>query len=123
MSRSIRITQNADGTFGLKMENGKFVWAEDGTQAAQHATTRLNIFYGENELNPELGTKWYQIIFQTNKSRAEKEFEIKRIILGTPGIAQVRKFNWSQSGHTLSIDSIVDTDWGQIDISQEITPL
>lgn len=121
--RSIRITKNADGTYGLKMVNGKFVWAEDGTQAAQHATTRLNIFYGENELNPELGTKWYQIIFQTNKSRAEKEFEIKRILLGTPGIKQVRTFNWSQSGHTASIDSIVDTDWGEIDLSQEITPL
>lgn len=123
MSRSIRITQNSDGNYGLKMENGKFVWAEDGIQAAQHATTRLNIFYGENELNPEIGTKWYQIIFQTDKSRAEKEFEIKRVILGTPGIKQVRKFNWAQAGHIVSIDAIVDTDWGEIDLSQEITPL
>ena len=123
MSRSIRITQNSDGTYGLKMENGKFVWAEDGIQAAQHATTRLNIFYGENDLNPELGTKWYQIIFQTNKSRAEKEFEIKRILLGTPGIKSIRTFEWSQSGHTVSIDAKVDTDFGEIDVSQEITPL
>lgn len=121
--RSIRITENSDGTWGLKMEHGKFVWATDGTQAAQHAITRLHIFHGENDLNPDLGTKWYEIIFKTNKSRSEKEFEIKRVILGTPGISQIRKFQWTQSGHTVTIDAIVDTDWGEIDLSQEITPL
>lgn len=121
--KSIRLTKRTDGNYGILFKDGKFQWAEDGTQAAQHGLTRLLIFKGEWVLNENMGTDWYGIIFNAAKSRAEKEFEIKARILGTPGVKEITKFNWSQSGSTVTIEGIVVTDWGETDISQEITPL
>lgn len=123
MGRAIRISRNSSGNWGLKMENGKFVWAEDGIQAAQHATIRLLIWYGENELNPLMGTKWYQTIFNTAASRAEKEFEIKQRILNTTGIKRIVSFTWTEANHTATIDAQVDTDWGEYTVGLEVTPL
>ena len=121
--KSIRITKRSDGNYGLLFSDGKLQWAEDGTQAAQHGLTRLLIFSGEWVLNTDIGTKWYEIIFASSKSRAEKELEIKSRILGTPGVKEITKFNWTQSGSSVSIEGIIVTDWGDVDISQEITQL
>ena len=107
----------------MLFENGKLVWAEDGTQAAQHGLTRLLIFKGEWILDEEMGTDWYGIIFSSSKSRAEKELEIKSRILGTPGVKEISQFKWEQTGASVAITGIVVTDWGNVDISQEITPL
>lgn len=121
--KSIRLTKKADGNYGILFQDGKFQWAEDGTQAAQHGLTRLMIFKGEWILDADMGTQWYEIIFDSSKSRAEKEFEIKGRILGTPGVKEITKFNWTQSGASVTIDGIVVTDWGETDLSQEITVL
>ena len=121
--KSIRLTRNSDGNYGLQFANGKLQWAEDGTQAAQHGLTRLLIFKGEWLLNEDMGTQWYEIIFSSSKSRAEKELEIKSRILGTPGVKEITKFTWEQSGATVTIEGIIVTDWGETDISQEITTL
>ena len=124
-----RLTQDADGHLDLLLENGKFAWAEDGTQAAQHATVRLMVFRGELSLNGALtertllGTRWYEVIFNMAVSRTEKEYEIKRRLLGVPEIEKIITFEWSQTGHTVTIDAEVLTSWGDVTISQEITPL
>ena len=120
--KTIRITSKSTG-WGLLIENGKFAWVEDGDQAAQHATERLLIFKGEWILDEDMGTKWYEIIFDMSKSKAEKEFEIKKRILKTPGIDSITTFSWTQTGHTVSIEGIVKTDWGEVDIGQEIITL
>ena len=108
---------------------GKFQWSEDGTQVAQHGMERLLIFKGEISLGglltgkDDLGTWWYEIIFDTSKSRAEKELEIKSRILGTPGVTRILQFNWEQTGGAVSITGRVLTEFGEIDISEEITVL
>ncbi len=127
--KDIRITQGSDGQWDLKMENGKLVWAEEGTEAAQHAFLRLMIFKGELGLNGalttkvSLGTKWYETIFDMSKSKAEKELEMKRRILGTTGVKSITKWTWTQAAHTVTIDAIIMTDWGEIDVSQTIEAL
>ncbi len=129
MSTSPRISRNTNGDFDLVFENGKFKWATDGTQAAQHALIRLLAFKGEYSLNSELGgkdslgTDWYGIVFDMSKSKAEKELEIKRRILGTDGVEKITDWSWTQSGHSVTITGIVVTQWGSVDISQTIEAL
>lgn len=125
-----RLTFDSNGYLDLKLEDGKFAWAEDGTQAAQHATLRLLIFKGEYALNGELtglddeGTDWYGTIFDMSKSKAEKILEIKRAILETYGIERIITFSWTRTAaHTVTINALVKTIWGDMEISEELTPL
>lgn len=123
--KDVRITRTSNGVYDIILENGKFKWAEDGTEAAQHALIRLMIFKGEWYLDADdtMGTAWYQTIFDMSKGRAEKELEIKKRILGTTGIRKIQTFTWEQTAHSVTIEGIVETDWGSVDISQEIEPL
>jgi hypothetical protein len=127
--KAFRLTRNDDGDYDLLHENGTVPQVEDGSHAAQLAEERLSTFVGEYSLDGQLttkttqGTRWYEIIFNMSKSRAEKEFEIKRRILGTPGIVRILEFDWNVVDHTLYITGRVLTDWGEEDISTEITPL
>jgi hypothetical protein len=129
MPRDIRITKQTDGSWDLKRNAGRFEFADEGTAIAQHATIRLLTFKGEYTYGGEFphradeGTDWYGIIFNMAKSKVEKEFELKRVILGTPGVTGITQFNWSQSGTTVTIEGIVSTEYGELDISQEIEPL
>jgi hypothetical protein len=105
--------------YDLLIENGKIPWAEDGTQAAQHAMVRLLVFKSEPSLDGKLttktfeGTKFYELIFNMEITQAEKELEIKSRILGTPGIERIISFLWEQSGHTVTITGKVKTIWGE----------
>lgn len=123
--KSPRLTGTA-GQYDLKLENGVFAWVEDGSQAAQHALTRILIFKGEIGLNGmlttkvNLGTQWYEIIFNHSTELSEKELEFKSRILGTPGIKSILKWNWSQSGRTVTIDASFQTEWGEASVSEEI---
>ncbi|NIS15868.1 MAG: hypothetical protein GWN96_06470 [candidate division Zixibacteria bacterium] len=127
--KSPRLTKNSSNDYDLKLENGKVPWVEDGAQAAQHACERLLIFKGELSLNGALtentegGTRWYEVIFAMDKDREEKEMEIKRRILATPGVDKILSFTWTQSGRTVTIEGRIKTEWGEEDISEEFTPL
>jgi hypothetical protein len=123
MSIAPRLTVNSDGLLDLKMTAGKFEWAEDGTQSAQHGALRLQIFKGEWVYNSNLGVDWYGIIFNQQKSITEKEFEFKRAILGTPGVLQITRFTFFQDGQTVTIDGDVQTEWGPEGINVSVTPL
>ena len=124
-----RLTKNTSGDYDLLIENGKIPMIEDGTQAAQHALTRLLIFKGEYSLDgelttkTELGTKWYETIFAMDKPQVAKELEIKRRLLQTPGIKKILSFEWSQSEHTVTIEGKFQTDWGAETVSETVTPL
>jgi hypothetical protein len=123
--KSPRLTGTA-GQYDLKLEDGKFVWVEDGSQAAQHALVRLLIFKGEIALDgmlttkTELGTQWYEIIFDHTKELSEKELELKSRILGTPGVKNILSWDWSQSGKTVTIDASFQTEWGEASVGEEI---
>ena len=130
-----RLTRNANGYWDLKLTDGRFEMATDGTVVANHACTRLLMFAahkdapsdaslnGEIEGRDDNGTDWYGKIFPTDKSKAEKEFHIKERILGTTGTEKLTDFTWSQDGHTLNITGIVKTIYGEVDAPGVITPL
>jgi hypothetical protein len=92
-------------------------------------TTRLLTFKGELSLDDQLGgkddlgTKWYEIVFRADISKAEKDFELKRVILQTPGIKEITRWNWTQTAHSVAITAIVVTDWGEVDVSQTLEAL
>ena len=120
---------NSEGNLDLVFEDGKFMWAEDGRQAAQHAALRLLQFKGEYSLNNELtgkdddGFDIYGIVLDVSKSKAEKELEIKRVILETYGIEKILAFSWTQTGHTVAVTSTVKTLWGDATLSGEFEAL
>ena len=126
---SPRLSQNSSGNYDLVLENGKFKWAEDGTQVAQHGLERILIFKNEISLGDKLtdkentGTHWYEIMFDASKSKAEKQLHVKNRILGTQGVERLLEFNWSQTGHIVYITGRVLTEFGEIDLSQEIETL
>lgn len=127
--KSPRLTKTTAGYYDLLMENGKFLWVEDGTQAAQLSMERISTVKSEYSLNDFLstgqdeGTRLYEVILRADKSRAEKEFEIKRIILGTTGIEAISELDWSVANHELTISLKGKTAWGDIEIGEEIIQL
>lgn len=128
---NIRLTKTLDGVYDMKMTNGSFEMSEDGEAAAVSMTEDLLCFRQEMEASlvvdtvadPLAGVQWYEIIFQTSKSKAEKEIELKRAILSAPGIERITQWSWTQTLRTVTIIGAVKTLWGDIDISQEIEPL
>lgn len=124
-----RLTKNASGQLDMLLEGGTFQWAEDGTQAAQHANVRLLLFKGELSHGGKLttktegGTDWYGKVFPMDISQAEKELHLKGRILGTPGISSITEWGWSQTGHTVTITDRTMTDWGEVSVGGEVTPL
>ena len=124
--RDVRLTtQNDTGVLDIQIENGRANWAYDGTEAAQHGAIRLQKFINESVIGDdnEDYTKWYKTVFNAAIGRAEKEFELKRRILGTTGVVRILTFEWTQDGHEVNINGSVQTLWGEADISQTVTPL
>jgi len=126
-----KLTKNAQGYFDLSLVNGRFEWAEDGEQAAQHAMVRVMVFKGEPSHGGKLttrteeGTDWYGIIFAMDVSPAAKELELKSRILGTPGVEAILEWapiDWYSPTHTVSIDAKVQTAWGVEIINEDIAP-
>jgi hypothetical protein len=129
---NIRLSkQNSEGVYDMVLTDGKFEMAYDGVAAAVAMTEYLLTFRKEAIASPVVdtgadplaGVQWYDIIFQTDKSKAEKEIELKRAILSAPGIERITQWSWSQTSRTVTIVGAVKTLWGSFDISQEITPL
>jgi len=123
--KDIRLTQLPNGRLDILLTDGKSEWCEDGIQAVQHAILRLMKIKTESVTdNPdEEGTDFYGIIFNMKKSRAEKEFHLKKRILDTPGINKIERFEWTQSGRNVTINALVLTDWGNESIGTTVTAL
>ena len=128
---SIRLSKTTDGVYDAVLTDGIFEMVEDGHAAAVGMTEELLNFRQEMRSsvvsdsvnNPFAGVQWYEIVFQTDKSQAEKELELKRAILRAPGIERITQWSWSQTSRTVTIVGAVKTLWGSVDISQEITLL
>jgi len=127
--KDVRITKNSDGVYDMKLTAGKFEMCEDGTEAANHFVIRLLAGKGEYNLGglltnkDDLGTDWYGIIFNVEMGKPEKTLELRRVILETPGVLSIEKFVWTQTGHSVSIIGRINTEWGTIDVNQEIEQL
>lgn len=112
----------------MVFEDGKFKMATDGTAAAVATLERILLFRSEaleSQIvsNVLAGTNWYGIMFRADATRVEKEGELKRAILSTPGVERILQWSWTQTGRTLYLDVQVKTEWGAVSVSQEISPL
>ncbi|MCP4604479.1 MAG: hypothetical protein GY847_28815 [Proteobacteria bacterium] len=126
--KDARLTKTDAGYYDLLIENGSTQWTDKGTAIAQHAMMRLLIFKGEYALGvlggkDDDGLDWYGIMFDMSKSKNEKELELKRVVLQTPGIERIIYFNWTQAGYTVTIDAAFQTIYGAATVSETITPL
>ena len=131
MAINLHLSKNDAGDFDLVFEDGKIKMAEDGTAAAVAMTERLLLFRDQastsqlvdSNADPLAGTDWYGIIFRADATQAEKEAELKRVILGAFGIERILQWSWEQTDRTVTIDVQVKTIWGDVSVSQEIEPL
>ena len=127
--KDLRISRNSSGIRDITLENGKFKWAKDGTQVANHMDIRLQIPRGTLSLNDrlsgkeDLGLQLYEVIFRADISKAEKELEIKRVIMQTPGYKSMLSFSFSQTGHSATWSASVQTEYGAMTISDALEQL
>jgi hypothetical protein len=127
--KDIRISPDDDGIDDITLEDGAFKWAKDGTQVANHHHIRSQVFKGTLDLNGRLSNKelkgvdFYGVIFDTSKTQSEKELELKKIIMQTPGYRALTYFSWSQTNHTVSVEAKIQSDWGELTLSSATTPL
>jgi hypothetical protein len=124
----LRLSIDVDGNLDLKLENGKFRWGKEGTQVANHAQIRLSTIKGELSLNGRLSNDeteldLYGIMLRADIGQAEKELEMKRVIMNTPGYQSLISFSYSQTAHTGSYSAQVQTAWGAITIGDTIEAL
>ena len=123
--KDIRITKDANGIDDIKLVNGKFRWAKDGTQAANHCHMRLQIPRGTLSLNgrlsnkEHLGFQLYEIILNTAAGELEKQLEIKRVIMETPGFLKLLSFSYVQTGHSVAINGGVQSEWGEMTLGDD----
>jgi hypothetical protein len=127
--KDIRITKNSDGIDDIKLIDGNFRWAKDGIQVANHAHIRMQIPRGTLSLNDrlsdkeDLGLQMYEILFRTDISQVEKELEIKRVIMQTPGYLSMIEFTFAQTNHSASYTAKIQTEWGDRTIADAVEAL
>jgi len=110
--KDVRLTKSSNGDYDMLLENGSFQWCENGTQVANHGLMRLRVFRGESNLHTEKGTRYYEVIFDVQSSKAEIELEIKKQLLSTPGALGFVEFNITQVARELTITGIIQTAFG-----------
>jgi hypothetical protein len=127
----IRISQQEGVYDTLLNDSGAIEMCLDGVAAASGMQTRLQEFRSECNIsplidhnkNPFAGVDYYGIIFATDVSDAEKELELRRVILSTPGVLKILRFTWSQVEHSVAIEADVQTQWGAVSVAQMVSPL
>lgn len=131
----VRLTKDENGRLTAKLENGRFVMATDGEQAASSVTLGMHVWRDYCELsdvidmvrNPLEGFDVYGIIFDPTKSRAEKELEIRRMVLSRPGVKRILRLLWVEDrvdGHwTAQVQCDYQTEWGNESVSETVVPL
>jgi hypothetical protein len=116
----IRLTVDSLGRIDMLMTNGAFEMATDGTAAASSMALGVNLDRLEclaspivdTVANPLAGIDLYGIIFDVEKSQAEKELEIRRAILARTGIKRIIRMSWTQIEHVAYPVIDVQTKWG-----------
>jgi hypothetical protein len=127
----IRISMQ-DGVYDAVLrEGGVFEMASQGAACACALQTRLMQYRSELVNHPLIaitrrtsaGVDYYGVVFDTSRSPAERTMELRRVVLGTPGVLSILSWSESQVGHTLTITFAVQTQWGAQSVSQELQPL
>lgn len=128
MAIVLKLVKNDAGDEDVVFENGKIVLSENGEAAAVRMKERMLLERSEalasilvdTTKNPLAGLNWEGIIFDAAKSKVEKELEIKRVILSSPGIQAITYWSWVLAGRELQLDFKVNTDWGELAVGETI---
>jgi len=138
MAIVIKLVKNAAGDEDMVLEDGILQMSENGEAAAVQMKERLLLDReecvevrdlankGENInplvntiIDPVAGTNW-GLIFDPSESRGAKELEIKRVIFSTPGMNSITYWSWQNINRVLNLDFKVKSDWGELEIGEEI---
>lgn len=116
----ILLTEDGD----IDTTHGKFSLANGVTAIAQHMRIRVRFFLGEWFLDQREGVPYYRDVFIKNPSRAVVVSTFKRVILSTPGVATLDRFEFEldRSTRVATIDWEVTTTDGVVLTSADYGP-
>ncbi len=105
MSTSIKIALQVDGENSvvgdLYLENGTVHLTRDlSEEVSQQLYIRLKTFLGEWFLDGTLGFPWFQSVLGIKVSTGIVAQLVRKVILGTPGVASIRSFSITRNGTT-----------------------
>jgi len=87
---------------------------EGGESIAQKVRIRLLFFFKEWKLNPNQGTKWFELVFIKGTTDYNVNQEIQRRVLGTEGVRAVENFTFIRNAavrtFSCTFDIITDFD-------------
>ena len=107
-------------TGDLAMDGLDLVMTSDKEVITQRLLVRLRFFKGEWFLDTRAGVPWFQDILGKGRSLRSVESILKQQILATEGVNEIQSFSleYDQAGRCLSVVFRVDTDAGELTISE-----
>ena len=129
----IKLALDSDGHLDIVFEDGDIATCTEDESVAVQIMERLLLTRVESLLNPLVdtiadplaGTNWYGTVLDSSQDKIVGELEIKRVILGTPGVLGITKWSptWPSSsdpGHTMTLSARVSTIYGDVDLNSGI---
>jgi hypothetical protein len=110
-----RHTPDGDYTFG----NSQYDFISGAEAVAQAIKTRLRLLKNEWWENKDEGLPLFQSILQKSgnpESISAADLLIQDIIIGTPGVLQLKDFNSVYDNRSYSISSAVVTKYGEAEL-------
>lgn len=112
-------------TGDLDMSSSLRLTEVGGESIAQKVRIRLQFFFAEWRLNPNQGTKWFEIIFKKGSSDYNVNQEIQRRVLETEGVRFVENFtfirNASLRTFSCTFDIVTDYDTVETIVLEDIS--
>ena len=62
-------------------------------EVALNSKIRFLFIQGENRFDLDLGCNWFNLLFDFSSSLADKEAELRRVLLSVPGITAINSFS------------------------------
>lgn len=129
MSTMIKLEKNTDGEWDAVFgEDGDFELCEEGEACTVEIVeglllTRVEALASQlvdTRKNPLAGCNWYGTVLDDSQDQIVGELEIKRVILGTPGVISIPEWQFTRSQHTATFTARVLTQWGEVALSDQL---
>jgi hypothetical protein len=111
---------DADGDMQFGRSQGYFL-IDSPAAVAQCIATRLGLLRSEWFLNVEDGADWNAEVLGSNTA-ATRDIEIRRIILGTPGVTEISAYGaqFDPFAREYSVQASVATQYGETTITATV---
>lgn len=77
----------------LEIQQGVLQFANGDPEIAQQIQSRFRMFVGEWFLDRRLGVQYMRDVFGKNRSKAQVDFLMRRVIFSVPGVASIVSFS------------------------------